>query len=190
MAAPPIAVVVPVKDFTRAKVRLAEHLDGDARAALAREMAEIVLAAAAPLPVSVVCDDLAVRTWAESVGAEVIWTPGLGLNGAVQAGVTELARRGVDTVVVAHSDLPLATSLAWVAATAGVTLVPDRRLDGTNVIAVPAAAGFRFAYGAGSFERHRAEGLRLGLPVRIVRDPRLGWDVDHPADLALPAHYA
>jgi 2-phospho-L-lactate guanylyltransferase len=189
MAAPPIAVVVPVKDFTRAKVRLAEHLDPAARATLARDMADIVLAAAAPLPVSVVCDDMHVRAWAEAVGAEVIWTPGLGLNGAVQAGVAELADRGVETVVVAHSDLPLATSLAWVAATEGVTVVPDRRLDGTNVLAVPAAAGFRFSYGGGSFERHRAEGLRLGLPVRIVRDPRLGWDVDHPADLLLPAHY-
>jgi 2-phospho-L-lactate/phosphoenolpyruvate guanylyltransferase len=189
MVAPPIAVVVPVKDFTRAKVRLAEQLDAAARAALAREMADIVLTAAAPLPVAVVCDEAHVRAWAESVGAEVIWTPGLGLNGAVQAGVTELAARGVETVVVAHSDLPLATSLAWVGATEGVTLVPDRRLDGTNVLAVPADAGFRFSYGAGSFERHRTEGLRLGLPVRIVRDARLGWDVDHPADLVLPAHY-
>lgn len=189
MAAPPIAVVVPVKDFTRAKVRLAEHLDARSRATLARDMAGIVLAAAAPLPVSVVCDDDDVRTWAESVGAEVIWTPGLGLDGAVQAGVDELGRRGVTTAVVAHSDLPLATSLAWVATTDGVTIVPDRRLDGTNVLAVPAASGFRFSYGAGSFERHRAEGLRLGLPVRVVRDARLGWDVDHPADLVLPAHY-
>lgn len=188
MAAPPTAVVVPVKDFTRAKVRLAEELDAPARAALAREMATIVVEAAAPLPVSVVCDDEDVREWAHTVDAEVIWTPGLGLNGAVQAGVAELAERGVGMVVVAHSDLPLATSLEWVAATASVTLVPDRRLDGTNVIAVPADGGFRFAYGAGSFARHRAEGLRRGLPVRIVQDVRLGWDVDHPADLALPAH--
>ncbi len=188
MAAPPTAVVIPVKDFTRAKVRLAQELDAPARASLARDMATIVVRAAAPLPVVVVCDDDDVRDWAGSVGAEVIWTPGLGLNGAVQAGVAELASRGVGTAVVAHSDLPLATSLDWVAATEGVTIVPDRRLDGTNVLAVPAAASFRFAYGAGSFARHRAEGLRLGLPVRIVRDARLGWDVDHPGDLALPVH--
>jgi 2-phospho-L-lactate guanylyltransferase len=188
MAAPDTAVVVPVKDFRQAKVRLAAELGARERAELAREMAAIVLRAAAPLPVLVVCDDDHVRTWAQGEGAEVFWTPGLGLNGAVQAGVAELAHRGVRTVVVAHSDLPLATSLAWVADTDGVTLVPDRRLDGTNVLAVPAAAGFRFAYGAGSFRRHRAEGLRLGLPVRIVRDHRLGWDVDHPGDLVLPAH--
>src|SRR3546814_17516345 len=129
-------------------------------------MADIVLAAAAPLPVSVVCDDMHVRAWAEAVGAEVIWTPGLGLNGAVQAGVAELADRGVETVVVAHSDLPLATSLAWVAATEGVPAVPDRRLDGTHALAVPAAAGYRYPSGGGSFERPRAEGLRHGLPVR------------------------
>ncbi|MFP5321662.1 MAG: 2-phospho-L-lactate guanylyltransferase [Acidimicrobiia bacterium] len=188
MAPPEIAVVVPVKDFARAKVRLAAELDATERADLAREMASIVVRAAAPLPVVVVCDDEGVRRWAVDEGAEVVWTPGLGLNGAVQAGVSELAARGVRRVVVAHSDLPLATSLAWVADTDGITLVPDRRLDGTNVVALPSDAGFRFSYGGGSFRRHRDEGLRLGLPVRIVRDARLGWDVDHPGDLVLPAH--
>jgi 2-phospho-L-lactate/phosphoenolpyruvate guanylyltransferase len=187
MGTPDLAVVIPVKDFTQAKVRLAAELDAAARAELARDMATIVVRAAEPLPVCVVCDDEDVRAWAVGAGAEVIWTPGLGLNGAVHAGVDELARRGVRTVVVAHSDLPLATSLEWVAGSEGITLVPDRRLDGTNVLAVPAAAGFRFAYGAGSFARHRNEATRLGVPVRIVRDARLGWDVDHPGDLVLPA---
>jgi 2-phospho-L-lactate/phosphoenolpyruvate guanylyltransferase len=188
MATPDLAVVIPVKDFTQAKVRLAAELDAPARAELARDMATIVVRAAEPLPVCVVCDDEDVRAWAVGAGAEVIWTPGLGLNGAVHAGVDELARRGVRTVLVAHSDLPLATSLEWVAGTDGITLVPDRRLDGTNVLAVPATSGFRFAYGAGSFARHRGEAARLGLPVRIVRDARLGWDVDHPGDLVLPAY--
>ena len=39
----------------------------------------------------------------------------------------------------------------------GVLIVPDRWNDGTNVIAVPADSGFRFAYGPGSFGRHAAE---------------------------------
>jgi 2-phospho-L-lactate guanylyltransferase len=68
----------------------------------------------------------------------------------------------------------------------GVTLVPDRRLDGTNVLAVPTEVGFGFAYGPGSFTRHRAEAQACGLPARIVRDDRLAWDVDLPADLAWP----
>lgn len=181
-----VAAVIPVKDFSIAKVRLAPELDPAERRALARRMATAVVAAADPLPAHVVCDSVEVRDWAEAVGAEVIWTPGLGLDGAVQAAVDGLAVEGVETAVVAHADLPLATSLAWVAATDGVTIVPDRRLDGSNVIAVPAGVGFRFAYGAGSFGRHRVEAGRLGLQLRVVPDARLGWDVDLPADLQLP----
>jgi 2-phospho-L-lactate guanylyltransferase len=181
------AVVVPVKAFAAAKVRLADTLSPTARAVLAREMATRVVRAAAPLPVLVVCDDEAVRTWAVDVGAEAHWTPGLGLIGAVEAGVDAAAAAGADRVLVAHADLPLATGLGHVVGDAGVVIVPDRWNDGTNVISVPAGSGFRFAYGPGSAARHRAEAERLGLGVRIVDDHVLGWDVDLPGDLLLPS---
>jgi 2-phospho-L-lactate guanylyltransferase len=184
--APGSAVLVPVKAFALAKLRLAPALDPATRAELARAMAARVLRAAHPLPVSVVCDDEEVRAWAERQGAEAIWTPGLGLNGAVEAGIAHLARRGVAQVIVAHADLPMATDLTWLATHGVVTLVPDRHRDGTNVAAVPTDVGFRFAYGAASFARHRAEAARLGLVARLVPDPPLGWDIDLPADLQLP----
>src|SRR5690606_32360512 len=112
--------------------------------------------AARPLPVHVVCDDDEVRAWAQRQGAEVVWTPGLGLNGAVAAGVAHLAQRGIQQAVVVHADLPLATDLAWLADFDGATLVPDRHGDGTNAACVPTGVGFTFAYGAVSFARHRA----------------------------------
>ncbi|MFP4511677.1 MAG: 2-phospho-L-lactate guanylyltransferase [Acidimicrobiales bacterium] len=180
-------VLVPVKAFAEAKVRLAPALDPQRRATLAREMAGVVLAAAAPLPVAVVCDDPGVADWARTHGAEVFWRPERGLNAAVADGVERFAQRGYDSVIVAHGDLPLAEHLGWVADFDGVTIVPDRRDDGTNVICVPATAGFEFQYGAGSFHRHLAEAEQLGLAVRVVRERRLGWDIDHPADLDLPA---
>ncbi len=181
-----VGVLVPVKGFSEAKVRLIGALDAAARAALARTMADTVLDAAGALPVAVVCDDDEVRAWAEARGAAVVWAPGRGLNGAVRDGVDHLRDDGIERVIVAHADLPLATSLGWVAEFDGITLVPDRHRDGTNVICVPARCGFGFAYGPGSFARHRAEAERLALPLRVVEDPRLGWDVDIPADLALP----
>ena len=179
-------MVVPVKAFTQAKVRLASALDPGERADLARHMAEIVLLAADPLPVVVVCDDDEVRSWAERSGARVVWCPGRGLNGAVSDGVAALRDEGVDHAIVAHADLPLAADLTWIGRFGGITLVPDRHLDGTNVVCTPTRVGFRFAYGAGSFTRHRAEAARLGLPVRAVPDASLGWDVDVPDDLLPP----
>jgi 2-phospho-L-lactate guanylyltransferase len=180
-------VLVPVKSFRNAKVRLAPALSDAERDALARRMATRVVRAAGPLPVSVVCDDRTVAEWATGLGAEVIWRPGRGLNGAVTDGVAHLAREhGAIEVIVAHGDLPLADDLGRVAGFAGITMVPDRHDDGTNVLCVPTHTGFAFAYGPGSFARHRAEADRLRLPYRVLRDPRLGWDVDVPADLDLP----
>ena len=151
--------------------------------ALARSMAATVLRAAAPLPTAVVCDDDEVAAWAVEEGAQVVWAPGRGLDGAVSDGVDALVAAGAARVIVAHADLPLAADLSWVARFPGVTLVPDHRDDGTNVACVPADTRFPFAYGPGSFARHAATAIRLGLSLRVVREPLLGLDVDVPTDL-------
>jgi 2-phospho-L-lactate guanylyltransferase len=146
-------------------------------------MAEHVLYASAPLVTAVVCDDPEVAAWAIEHGALLLEEPGLGLNGAVTAGVEALAAAGADEVLVVHADLPLAEGLAGLAGHDGITLVPDRREDGTNVACVPANAGFHFSYGPGSFGRHCDEAARLNLDLRIVRELVLAWDVDVPADI-------
>jgi len=179
----PRAVLVPIKAFHQAKGRLGLALSGQERAELARAMAARVLDAALPLSAAVVCDDNEVADWARERGALVVWEPGRGLNGAVEAGVDHLRRAGVDQVTVSHADLPMASGLIDVGNVPGITLVPDRFRNGTNVIALPADAGFRFSYGPGSFERHRAEAERLGLPLRVLDLPDLAWDIDEPADV-------
>ncbi|MDP7598640.1 MAG: 2-phospho-L-lactate guanylyltransferase [Acidimicrobiales bacterium] len=179
----PVAVLIPVKAFDGAKARLAPVLDPTGRADLARSMAETVIAAASPLPVTVVCDCNEVDEWARSMGADVVRVTEPGLTAAVEAGVDVLAHAGFGTVVVAHGDLPLATDLNHCVDFVGVTLVPDRHHDGTPVAVVPTGVGFRFAYGPGSFAAHVAEAERLGLSWRSLPDPQLGWDVDEPADL-------
>ncbi|HJO79406.1 MAG: 2-phospho-L-lactate guanylyltransferase [Acidimicrobiales bacterium] len=178
-----VAVLIPVKAFEGAKARLAPVLDPTGRANLARSMAETVIKAASPLPVTVVCDCNEVDEWARSMGVDVLRVAEPGLTGAVEAGVAALAHVGVATVVVAHGDLPLASDLNHCIGFDGVTLVPDRHHDGTPVAVVPAGVGFRFAYGPGSFAAHVAEAERLGLPWRSLPDPLLGWDVDEPEDL-------
>lgn len=184
------AVLVPIKGFAAAKARLDGALPDDEREALARRLAGAVVAAASPLPVVVVCDDDGVADFATELGAGVLRQREPGLNAAVEEGVAHLGERGIDRVVVVHADLPRPAGLVEVAmfaesaATDTVVLVPDRHDDGTNVLSVPVGRGFGFAYGPGSAAAHRAEAERLGLPVVVVRDADLGWDVDTPDDLA------
>lgn len=181
----PAAVLIPVKSFAEAKVRLAPALSPQRRARLAQEMAEGVVRSARGLPVAVVCDDRLVADWARGLGALVVWAPGRGLNRAVQDGVRYLAGTGVRSVIVAASDLPLAEDLAGLADADGITLVPDRRGEGTNVIVVPTDATFAFSYGPGSFARHCAEAAASGHPWRVIQNAALAWDVDLPADLTV-----
>src|SRR3954464_11479696 len=102
-----------------------------------------VVTAAGDLPVSVVCDDEDVAAWAIANGAAVIWSPGVGLNGAVTDGVSQLAAAGAVAgirrrlaagggieVIAPPADLPLADDLTRLAGFAGVTFVPDRHGDG------------------------------------------------------------
>jgi 2-phospho-L-lactate/phosphoenolpyruvate guanylyltransferase len=180
------AVLIPVKRFTAAKRRLAGILDTAARAELARWLAGRVVDAARPSPVFVACDDDDVATWADSVGAEVLWSPGLGLNGAVDAGRSTIAGKGYDHLVIVHSDIPLAHDLGTVARAGTLTLVPDRRRAGTNVLALPVTARVPASYGSGSFPRHLRLAMQAGHRVEVRVDPLLALDVDNPDDLAHP----
>ncbi len=183
--APASGAVIPIRAFALGKARLAAALDGAERAALGRRWAEQVVHAAAPMPVVVVSSDPDVRAWAVDLALDVLDDPGT-LDGAAVAGRDHLRAKGCSRAVVAHADLPRAHDLVRLArdgAQPVVALVPCHRDDGTPVLSVPTAVDFQFAYGPGSFRRHAAEARRLGIGLRVVRDPDLAFDVDVPDDL-------
>lgn len=181
-------VVIPIRAFAVGKARLSGTLDAAPRAELGERMADQVLAAAGTLPVVVVSSAEDVRAWGARHRITVIDDPG-GLDPAVAAGVAWCAGHGMVRAIVAHADLPRAPAGGLIRFAADgdlpiVSLVPCHRDDGTPVLAVPIPSRFRVAYGPGSFRRHAAAARAAGLAVRVVRDPRLGFDVDLPADLA------
>ncbi len=181
-----VVALVPVKSFRAAKARLAGVLSAGQRIELARWMATRVIEAARPHPTFVACDHEEVAEFAEALGAHVLWGPGLGLNGAIDQGVSTIAGKGADHVVIAHGDLPLARDLGRIVHDGRVVIVPDRRCDGTNVMARPCAIDLPAAYGPGSFRVHLAAATATGLPVTVRHDRRLAIDIDTVADCAHP----
>ncbi len=177
--------MIPIKRFGDAKQRLAGALSTVDRQELARRMATHVLDAARPLEAFVVCDDPDVASWTVQHAAEPLLDHSRGLNAAVAFGFAELRTRGFQKVIIAHSDLPFARDLAWLAEFRGITIVPDRVGEGTNVICVPTDLDFTFAYGRGSFEKHFLAAKASGASVRIVNDHALAIDIDLPTDVAL-----
>ena len=175
-------MLVPIRSFDDAKSRLAGSLDPLARRALIRRMAQTVVAAAHDLTVWVVTDDGEVAAWARERGTRSFAVGVDGLNPAVTVAAAAAADAGASRIIIAHADLPYASDLRVVTGS-GVASAPDRHRDGTNVMSLPTNKGFVFAYGPGSFAKHRREAARLGLDFKEINDASLAWDVDSPADL-------
>ena len=187
--------LIPVKSFAKAKQRLSSVLDETARSHLAEAMLRDVLAALrnqSAISAAAVCTaDPAVISVADEFGLEVLAdTEQGGLNASVAAATESLAERGVSEVMVIHGDLPLLTSEelgTFIAAhraigRRAVTVTPDRRHDGSNLLAWDPSLQFTPAYGPASFQRHLQQATRLGLMPVVCELPGAGFDVDETAD--------
>ncbi len=181
--------LIPVKELSLAKARLAPVLDEAGRRRLALALLRDVLAAALGCPaldaVAVTTRDRDVLALVQEIGADPLPEPG-GLNEALTSASEALSERGAERLVVLAADLPLAapediTAVAEPAA--DVALVPSRD-GGTNALALtPGAISFRF--GPDSARLHLVEAERAGLEARRLDLPRLALDIDTPEDLVL-----
>lgn len=196
--------IVPAKEFTRAKTRLAGAIDPGARAALARALLEGVLRALAAADriteIAVVTDSDRVARCAEGLGAIALRDPpGAPLAGAIDAALATATRLGAEAALVCMADLarPSPAELDRVAAAlaaADAVAVPDLAGLGTSVLALRPPGAIATCFGHGdSLSRHRAACARGGLRFVALRSDALAFDVDTPADLArlsAPLHVA
>ncbi len=185
--------LLPAKPLHSAKTRLASLLDDQARMTLADAMFGDVLDAlsgAADLDaVIVVTADSMLAARARQAGAVVIdeGAP-RGLNGAVGLGTDAAIRLGASSVLVLLSDVPLVTAadvddLLARAPRRGALVVPSKEGTGTNAMLRQPPTVFPPCFGGRSLERHVATAERADVPCEIVRNVRLGFDLDTPEDL-------
>ena len=179
--------LIPVKELSQAKARLAPVLDAAGRRKLALALFRDVLAAALACPaidgVAVVSRDGDILSIAVEAGAQGLPERG-DLNEALTSAAEKLRARGVDRLVVLAADLPLVTAediQAVAEAEADVVVVPSTD-GGTNALALrPGAIAFQF--GPKSAQRHLKAAREAGLRTLLLDLPGLGLDIDTPSDL-------
>lgn len=192
--------VLPIKDLSEAKQRLAPVLAPHERRRLFAAMVEDVLAALARTPalddILVVTRDPAAARLASHYGARVLpEAENRGQTSAVAAAAAELAAAHVDAMLAVPGDVPLITRGeieavlaahgAAPAMTPAMTIVPawDRR--GSNCLLCSPPGLIPFAFGNDSFQPHLAAARAAGVEPRIVPLPGIGLDIDNPADLRM-----
>jgi 2-phospho-L-lactate/phosphoenolpyruvate guanylyltransferase len=186
-------ILVPIKNLSTAKQRLAEVLDQPSRTKLAQAMLHDVLAAVSQCRerawVALVTSDSFAAQLAEQYGFEVIPDPANpGETGAIEMATRVCIGRGADFTLVIPADIPLIQ--AWEldeimkqAPAQGSVLVPAGDGRGTNAVLRRPANLFPLRFGNDSFKPHHAAAQATGKPCVILQLPGIAVDVDNPPDL-------
>lgn len=186
-------ILIPVKNLSSAKQRLASVLDQPARTELARAMLHDVLSALHQWrerpPVTLVTSDPFAMELARAYKFEIIPDPANpGETGAIEMATHLCEERGVEYSLVIPADIPLIA--AWEfeevlrhAPIVGSVLVPAADGRGTNAALRRPVSLFPLRFGNDSFRPHLAAAQATGKPCVVLQSPGLAVDVDNPADL-------
>ncbi len=186
-------ILVPVKNLSAAKQRLAAVLDQRARTELAHAMLHDVVSALAgwtrrPACALVTSDPFALEL-ARQYDFEII--PDLanpGETGAIEMATHLCVSHGIDSTLVIPADIPLieAGELEQIFAHApaeGSVLTPAADGRGTNAAFRRPANLFPLRFGNDSFTPHLAAARATGKPCIVLQLPGIAIDVDNPEDL-------
>ena len=192
-------ILIPVKNLSAAKQRLAAVLDQPARTELAQAMLHDVVATLAAWPRRPACalvtgDPFAVDL-ARQHDLEIIPDPANpGETGAIELATNICIARGIDSTLVIPADIPLiqAGELEEIlnhAPKEGSVLAPAADGRGTNAVLRRPANLFPLRFGNDSFKPHLAAARATGKPCIVLQLRGIAVDVDNPEDLqCLLAH--
>jgi 2-phospho-L-lactate/phosphoenolpyruvate guanylyltransferase len=190
-----IWAVVPIKDTTAAKQRLAAATPAEIRRKLALAMAEDVLAALAGARrlagIIVVTVDPEAAALARRYGADV-WDDGAldGHTGAVTAAGRRLVAEGAAGMLTVPGDIPMVTAAEVDAVVAAhlpapsFTIVPAHDELGSNAILMSPPDAVPLRFGDNSFFPHLAAAEACGIKPTVLHLLGIAFDIDNPVDLA------
>jgi 2-phospho-L-lactate guanylyltransferase len=186
-------ILIPVKNLSDAKQRLASVLDQLARTELAQAMLHDVVAAIAAWPQRPACTLVTSDPFAFALAGKYDFElipdrTNPGETGAIEMATRLCEARGIDYTLVIPADIPLiqAAELAQILEVApkeGSVLVPAADGRGTNAAFRRPANLFPLRFGNDSFRPHLAAAQATGKPCHVLQLPSIALDVDNPGDL-------
>jgi 2-phospho-L-lactate guanylyltransferase len=139
----------------------------------------------------VISRDNKVLSIAREYGARTVQESGTPeLNSALMRATQVVGRWKGAAVFILPADLPLIapediSSMSEMSGRSPQSMViaTDKHEDGTNAMFIRPPGLIRYAYGEGSYTRHKQLAEEAGAEVRVYHSERLLLDIDVPADL-------
>jgi 2-phospho-L-lactate guanylyltransferase len=187
-------ILIPVKDLSCAKQRLAPLLTQPQRTELAWAMLEGTFDAVSRVAgvdaIAIVTSYAPAIALANFYGFEVIVeTEQISESASVDFASSKLQSDGIKSVLRIPIDIPLITTedvetiIAADVEAPCCVIVPSRDGTGTNALLRRPPTLFRSHFGPGSYEKHVSEARRMGARFAILEIPRIALDIDDPDDI-------
>jgi 2-phospho-L-lactate guanylyltransferase len=186
------SVLLPIKHPLRAKLRLADVLSPGERSHLVWAMFEDVSSALRQITqrVALVTAYEPAATRARAYGWTVfVETQQISESHSVDAASLELRQLGFEAVLRLPADIPLieprdvAQIHNALEGNRAAVAVPSRDGTGTNAILRAPPDLFASHFGPDSLRLHSEEARRVSAAFSVVRNDRVGLDLDEPGDL-------
>jgi 2-phospho-L-lactate guanylyltransferase len=186
-------ILVPVKNLSTAKQRLAAILDQAARTELAQAMLFDVLETLAKVPLAsavgiVTSDAFAIQLARQFHFIVITDHANRSETDAIEMATRYCEAQAVGSTLVVPGDIPLiqigeVEAILRAAPAEGSVLVPAADGRGTNAIFRSPAGLFPARFGNDSFKPHHAAAQATGKPCIVLKLPGIALDIDSPADL-------
>jgi len=185
-------VLMPVKAFKNAKLRLKSVLSPQQRADFSYLMLEDILHTLNTSDdvegVTLISSDHSVQTLAVRYKAECLITDvDSGYSEDVMQGVKTISQNNVDTIAIIPADVPQLEHKDLTRMNRlhkeGLTLCPALVDGGTNGLLFNPPLSIPLMFGINSLRKYQDEADRHRMPVKIEKIASLERDIDRPADL-------
>jgi 2-phospho-L-lactate/phosphoenolpyruvate guanylyltransferase len=186
-------ILLPVKNFSNAKQRLAEALDQAARTELAQAMLADVIEAVAEFAgddVSLVTNDpFAIELARTNKFAVIRDRQNKSESDAIEMATLVCESRGTRSTLVIPGDIPLITAAELRAIydnapQTGTVFVPSCDKRGSNAVLRRPASLFPLRFGNDSFTPHLAAAIATNTSCVVLSLAGIGLDIDNPQDLS------
>jgi 2-phospho-L-lactate guanylyltransferase len=189
-------VVVPVKPLELGKSRLSMIFNTEERIAINHSMLTNTLNILSHInyidQVLVISQDDTVGKIAKDFGVMHVQENGVsGLNCALEHGSSIALEHNATSVMIIPTDLPLVTGpdlsslIEAQDRSPMMVIVPDTKMDGTNALIISPVKAISYQFGEHSFQKHLSFARNNQIPVKIIKQERIGLDLDLPVDLEI-----
>ena len=186
----PIASIIPVKTFSKAKTRLG--LSQEKTEQLCKIMLDEVLSAISQSKIDKIViisrDERAFEIAKKYNAVQIYEETENGVNSAVSLAEKYLLENNFETSIVFPQDIPLITSydideLIKYRKTPQLVVVPSRKFDGTNALLRSPINIMETHYDEDSYKIHLTTAKSRNIPTTFALIRRIMWDIDDITDI-------